>query len=197
MFRCLKVGLVFLLTCVLASCALSPQQITIKPEIKVPVATHGAGQEIQVRVEDKRPSTVIGKRGGVYSETSTIEIGNDYKTEIAFAVAGGLTRWGFKSQVSTAAGSASGEAAELLLTLNKLDYTPDSNPAVGKVHINAAIAVEIKQGQRTYHGNYEASGEMGYVTVPSQARNNEQINLILNMALQKMFDDPSLAKFFQ
>jgi uncharacterized lipoprotein len=197
MYRYLTRSVFVLLSALLASCALSPQQITIKPEISVPVASYGKGRDVHVRVEDRRPGTVIGTRGGVYGDTSTIEIGNDYKMEIAFAAANSLTRWGFKSQVNAPASNEKSEAAEFVLIINKLDYVPDSNPAVGKIRITAAVSVEISKGLRNYHGNYEASGEMGYVTVPSETRNNEQINMVLNLALQKMFDDQSLVKFLQ
>jgi len=179
------------------ACALSPQQITIKPEITVPVSSYGNGQEISVRVEDQRSSTVIGMRGGVYGDSNTIEIGNDHKTEIAFAVSNSLSRWGFKSQVSAGDADSSKDAAQFLLMINKLTYTPDSNPAVGKVNITAVVSVEIKQHGRVYHGDYEASGEMGYVTVPSEERNNAQINTVFNLALQKIFDDQALIKFLQ
>jgi len=178
------------------SCALSPQQITIKPEITVPVASYGNGQEINVRVEDQRTSAVIGTRGGVYGDTSTIEIGNDAKTEIAYAVSNGLARWGFKTQVN----GASGDVTQVVVTLTGLSYTPDpdSNQAInGQILIKSAVSVEVKQGGRSYHGSYEASREMGYVTMPSEEKNNEQINQVLNLALQKIFDDQALIKFLQ
>jgi len=197
MFRFLSSSLVFSVLLLQMSCALSPQQITIKPVITVPIATYGNGQEITVRVDDQRSSTIIGARGGVYGDSSTIEIGNDHKTEIAFAIASSLTRWGFKSQVNLRSNGEKSDAAQFVLVINKLSYTPDSNPAIGKIHIAAAVAVEVKQGGRSYHGAYEANGEMGYVTVPSENRNSEQINLVFNLALQKIFDDPSLVKFLQ
>lgn len=59
------------------ACALSPQLVSIKPDIKVPVAQYGNQRDINIRVEDRRNTQVIGMRGGVYGDTSTIEIGND------------------------------------------------------------------------------------------------------------------------
>ena len=187
-----------LLSLLQVSCALSPQQITIKPKIIVPVASYGRGQEINIRVEDKRVNNVIGMRGGVYGDTSTIEISNDHKIEMAYAVANGLTRWGFKTQVNgEQSRSEKMEISQFVLTLNTLSYLPDSNPAVGKVHITASVSIDVKQGGRSYRGTYEANGDMGYVTVPSESRNNKQINLVLNLALQKIFDDQALIKFLQ
>jgi len=132
-------------------------------------------------------------RGGVYGDTSTIEIGNDAKTEIAYAVANNLSRWGFKTQIN----ASSPSTTQFTLSIDRLTYTPDSNPAIGKIQIAAAVSVEIRRDNHNYHGHYEASGEMGYVTAPSEAKNNEEINQMLNLALQKIFDDPSLIKFLQ
>jgi uncharacterized lipoprotein len=189
----LSFGILISAVLVQISCALSPQQITIKPDLEVPVAAYGGGQEINVHVEDRRPNPVIGTRGGVYGDTSTIEIGNDYKTEMAYAIANAFTRWNFRPHVN---GNAATDVIQFTLVLTELNYVPDSTVA-GKVKTKAAVTVEVKYGGRTYHGDYSANGELAYVTVPTMRKNNEEINKILNLALQKMFDDQSLVKFLQ
>ena len=192
MSRYFYISVLFLFSVLQASCALSPQQITIKPDITVPVAPYGRGQEINVTVEDQRSSPVIGTRGGVYGDTSTIEIGNDHKTEIAYAVANGLTRWNFRPQVN----SSVTDAIQFTLAVTELSYVPDRTVG-GKVAMKAAVSVEVKHGGRSYRGNYSANGELVYVTVPTSKRNNAEINKIMNLALQKMFDDQGLIKFLQ
>jgi uncharacterized lipoprotein len=192
MSRLLSFGVLFAAVMLQMSCALSPQQVTIKPDITVPVAPYGRGEGINISVEDRRSSTVIGTRGGVYGDTSTIEIGNDYRTEIAYALANAFTRWNFKPQVN----GKEGDAIQFTLALTELSYVPDRTVA-GKVAMKAVIAVEIKYGGRTYRGDYSANGELVYVTVPTSRRNNAEINKILNLALQKMFDDQGLIKFLQ
>lgn len=192
MARFLALGTLISVALLQVSCALSPQQITIKPDIDIAVAQYGRGEAINISVEDRRSSSVIGTRGGVYGDTSTIEIGNDHKAEIAYAVANGLTRWNFRPQVNAKAE----DAIQFALALTELSYVPDRTVG-GKVLMKAAVAVEVKYAGRTYRGDYSANGELLYVTVPTSKKNNAEINKILNLALQKMFDDQGLINFLQ
>jgi uncharacterized lipoprotein len=176
----------------IVSCALSPQQVTIKPDITVGAAGYGKGRAISVQAEDLRENPVIGTRGGVYGNTSTIEIGNDVKSEIAFAVAKGLGNWGFKPQVN-----GSDQTMTMVVALSSLTYTLDSNPAIGKAHVTATITVDVTQGNRSYHGSYGANNEVGYIAPPPEERNNTQINEAISIALQKVFEDEGLINFLQ
>jgi uncharacterized lipoprotein len=176
----------------IVSCALSPQQVTIKPDMTVGAATYGNGRAISVQAEDLRGNPVIGTRGGVYGKTSTIEIGNDVKSEIASAVAKGLGNWGFKPQVD-----GSDQPLTMVVALSSLTYTLDNNPAIGKARVAVTMTVEVTQGNRSYHGNYGANNEVGYVTPPLEERNNTQINEAISIALQKVFEDEGLIRFLQ
>lgn len=175
-----------------AGCALSPQQVRIKPELNTAVVSVGAQQPINVQVRDHRSTTVIGSRGGVYGDTSTIEIGNDWATETAYALSGALVRWEFRPVVN----GRDPQAADFTVSLDELSYTPDRAVA-GKAAISAVVSLEVHRGNSTWRGKYSASGEMGYVTVPSESENSENINKVLNLALQKMFEDEGLVKFLQ
>jgi len=176
----------------LNACALSPQLVTIKPDIKVPVAAYGAQRDINVRVEDRRSNAVIGTRGGIYGNTSTIEIGNDSQTEIAYSLAGGLTRWGFRSTVN----GYRGHALEFTVVLDNLSYQPDRTVA-GKLVISAEVSVLAENGGSTYQGKYSASEELMYATLPSEEKNNQVINKVLSLALEKIFMDRGLIQFLQ
>jgi uncharacterized lipoprotein len=182
-----------LLAVLQAGCALSPQQVTIKPDISVSAASYGGQHEIVVQVVDQRPGTIIGTRGGVYGDSSTIEVGNDHKMEIAYAVVNGLNRWGFKAQVKM----TGAQATQFTLSLDQLTYKPESNSAVGKIAMTAAVSVTIQRGNSHYRGSYAASNEMGFVMLPSESDNSEQINKVLSMALQKIFEDQGLIQFLQ
>jgi len=183
---------VFFLTALCSACALSPQLVTVKPDIKVPVAQYGNQRDINIRVEDRRSSKVIGMRGGVYGDTSTIEIGNDAQTEIAYSVASGLTRWAFRSTVN----GYRGHALEFGVALDKLSYQPDRTVA-GKLIITAEFSVAAESGSSVYQGKYSASGELRYATLPSEAKNNAEINKVLSLALEKIFMDEGLIRFLQ
>jgi uncharacterized lipoprotein len=58
----------------LAGCGLSPQQLSPQPQFKGAIVAVGQGQPVQVRVVDGRASPVLGTRGGLYPETSTISV---------------------------------------------------------------------------------------------------------------------------
>lgn len=174
------------------SCALSPQMVSIKPDINVSVANYGGQRDINVRVEDRRSNPVIGTRGGVYGETSTIEVGNDHLNEIAYAVASGLTRWGFRSTVN----GYRGHALEFTVVLDTLNYRPDRSVA-GKLVITSDFSIVVENGNYNYQGKYSANEELMYATSPSEEKNSAEINKILSLALEKIFTDEGLIKFLQ
>jgi uncharacterized lipoprotein len=176
----------------LGACALSPQLVVIKPVLEVEVSTYGQQRDINVRVEDRRPSAVIGKRGGVYGETNTIEIGNDFQTEIAYTLAGALTRWGFRSMVN----GYRGHALEFHVFLDNLSYQPHRTVA-GKVVVQADVSVRVEKGGAVYEGSYSAVGERSYLTAPSTRRNEAEINRVLSLALQEIFADQGLVAFLR
>ena len=63
----------------MSSCAqLSPQQIVIKPEIEVMPKMASKGV-VKIRIEDDRPSPVLGHRGGVYAKSSVIELESGFE----------------------------------------------------------------------------------------------------------------------
>lgn len=181
-----------LLLSTLAGCALSPQLVTIKPDLRVPVASYGAQRDVNVRAEDHRPGNVIGTRGGIYGETSTIEIGNNANTEIAYSMAAGLTRWGFRSTVD----GHRGQALEFAVVLDKLNYRPDGSVA-GKLVVEAEVSIVVESGDHTYRGKYAASKELVYATAPSEEKNNAAINEVLSLALEKIFADQGLVAFLR
>jgi uncharacterized lipoprotein len=175
-----------------SGCALSPQLVAVKPDLKVAVANYGQQRDINVRVADRRSNPVIGTRGGIYGETSTIEIGNNHLNEIAYAVAGGLTRWGFRSTVD----GYRGHALEFNVSLDNLRYQPDRSVA-GKLVITADFSIVVENGSYAYQGKYSASEELMYATSPSEEKNNAEINKVLSLALEKIFADDGLVKFLQ
>jgi len=183
---------VMLLAAVCGACALSPQVVSIKPDINVAVADHGRQRDINVRAEDRRSSKVIGMRGGVYGDTSTIEVGNDHLKEIAYSVASGLTRWGFRSSVN----GYRGHALEFNVALDKISYQPDRTVA-GKLIVTVDFSVTAENGGAIYQGKYSASQELRYATLPSEEKNNAEINKVLSLALEKIFVDEGLIKFLQ
>src|SRR5690606_31830361 len=62
----------------LAGCALSPQQLTPQPKLTSSLTPVGQGQPVVVRVVDGRSSPVLGTRGGLYPETSSISVSSEH-----------------------------------------------------------------------------------------------------------------------
>lgn len=176
----------------LASCALSPQQINLTPSLSVTSASYGGQRMVNVMVEDRRSSPVIGTRGGIYPNTSTIEIGNDYCHQTARVIAEALRRWDFQPQLD----GTDPDAIRFVLGIEKISYYPDSNPALGKMHIAVTLSLTVDRGKRRYQGQYSANGEMAYV-VASQSKNEDRINEIFDLALQKAFSDKGLVEFLR
>lgn len=177
---------------VLGACALSPQQVALRPQLEVAAANYGQQRSINVRVEDRRSNPVIGTRGGVYGNTSTIEVGNNHLQEIARSLAGALGQWGFRSEVE----GYRGEALEFLVSLDHLSYRPDSSVG-GVLVITADVSLRVEYGDSYYTGKYSASQKLRYATLPSEEKNNEEINKVLSLALEKIFQDQGLIAFLR
>lgn len=190
--RSVTVSVTAVLVVILSGCALSPQLVSIKPDLRVPVASYGNQRDVNVRVEDHRSNSVIGTRGGIYGQTSTIEIGNNANTEIAYSVAAALTRWGFRSTVD----GYRGHALEFGVAVEKLSYQHDRSVA-GTLQVDAEVSIVVESGGATYRGKYAASKELGYATAPSEEKNSEAINEVMSLALEKIFADKGLIAFLQ
>lgn len=175
---------------ILSSCALSPQEIRLQPSVDLAPADFGDQRSINIVVEDRRSSPVIGTRGGVYPDTSTIAIGNDYRSEVAKAVASALRQWNFQPQVNPVGAND----LRFIVGIEQISYRPGNNPAVGQMHIAVNLSLVVEKGKQRYQGQYGASGELGYVTA-SAAKNEARINEIFDLALQKLFSDAGLVAF--
>jgi len=186
-----KAAFLFSLVVFFSGCALSPQQIVLTPEIQLAVQDTGRQRDIAVWAEDNRQNAVVGTRGGVYHETSTIELSSEFTVDVTHELAAALTRWSFVSHV----GEADRDMG-FVLKVDEVSYTPDRTIA-GKVKINVALTAVVKNGWEEYTGNYSANGEMAYVTMPSEAKNNKQVSEIFNLALAQVFADPNLQAFLE
>jgi uncharacterized lipoprotein len=176
----------------LAGCALSPQRVSLTPTINVESQNIGLGQVVDVTVEDNRIDPVVGTRGGVYKNTSTIELNSNLSANTAQAVGNALTTLGFQPN-SPLAGS---ENMAFIVSIDGLTYVPDRSIA-GKTTIGAAVSVKVLRGLDTYEGNYTASGEITYLTSPSEEKNRKELNRIFGLALEEIFQDQKLLEFMQ
>ena len=81
----LLIALYLSLSVLVAGCAVSPQTITIVPQTNLSGPFYGQGRTLTIEVEDRRASSVLGSRGGVYESSSVITIANDINAALRLA----------------------------------------------------------------------------------------------------------------
>ncbi len=186
----LKLFPLALVALLLTGCALSPQQVTIKPSLESSSSNIGEGRTLYVEVLDVRESSAIGSRGGMYKSTSLITLANDLPTAIRDAASKQFRDMGFVVQ------AAPGASADIRIFIDKLSYGDPETSAVGfDVALESVLRVEAKQRGDTYSGRYQVKTTRTYATVPGRDRNEEMINETLSGALQRLFSDPKLLAF--
>src|SRR5690625_3979451 len=118
-------ALLALVGLVLGGCAVSPQQVEVRPSLPLDADTWGRSLPVAVQVEDRREETILGSRGGIYGESSTVTVSNDLGLAVGRAVNAYLATQGFQT-------NAAGEGATRLRVF---------------VEWLAYLAPDIRQGQ--------------------------------------------------
>ena len=180
-------NLFFLL--VLGACALSPQIIEIDPVIKVDSAA-ARPVRLWVDVVDMRNSKVIGKRGGIYKETSDISTGENMNSNLHHNLSKALSNLGYQV-------AAKGESydAGLIVKITDISYSAYTEKLLHKVDLRVAIAVVAQKNNREFSGGFTATRKKDYVKAPSIEQNEEIVNETLSLVLEKMLVDDDLNGF--
>ena len=144
MLQRLVLGTCLAATLGLMGCANSPQQLTPQPMVTERLAPVGQGQPVVVRVVDGRASPILGTRGGLYPETSTVTVsGQDLLPRLQGQAEAAVRLLGF-----TPAPNAYG-APQLTLTLVDLRYqTPGGNAYATEANITAGIRAAVLNSMR-------------------------------------------------
>ena len=178
-----------LICTVTVGCAqLSPQQIDFKPSISTANLTKGAGTT-SLMVVDQRADKVIGYRGGVYEDTSTIVAMRPLDKVIEALAIKVLEQKGI--EISTA-------FPEMSLTINidKLSYvTEDLKASLKRTTALAAVSVEVRKGNKTFTNGFSSSQYIETVGYPSKEKNEVLLNEVFEAVLQRMFTDAKLNSF--
>lgn len=190
MLRYIVLGAAVVLTGVLSGCGLSPQYLKPEPRFSGQVSAVGQGQPVTVRVSDGRASAVIGTRGGLYANTSTISVqGASFLPRLQAETDAAVRMLGFTPM---AKGS---DNAQLDLTLTELSYKAvENNPLSKEAKLQAVFTLAVKNGSRSYNGRYAATLTQGYVKAPNEQTNTEWVSLVLSEALQRVFKDPAIGQ---
>lgn len=172
----------------LAGCGLSPQQLSPHPEFKGAIVAVGQGQPVQVRVVDGRSSPVLGTRGGLYPETSTISVaGPVILPKLQAQVEAAVRLMGFTPMPGAM------NAPQLTVTLSDLKYqSPKDEAYVTEANISTILSVDIQNGNRRYNGRYSASMNQRSGMAPNEETNNDLVSEVLSDALTKLVRDPAI-----
>lgn len=170
----------------LTGCALSPQELTPNPAITASLPNTGRGQTVKLIVEDHRSSPVIGTRGGVYSDTSTVSIqSKELLSKLTAQADRALKDMGYIPQ--TGSGSST-----LTIAVDSISYKPVSGWFSDDVIVKAELSAKLQTATNTYNGKYTSSITQEYASSPSLEKNNELLSKLLTNALTNMFSDSKL-----
>ncbi len=180
--------LLILLTALLTGCALSPQQVGVTPDITLAQNAPNVRGSVSVNVIDERNSQVVGSRGGAYAKSSNLTLAPDFSDAIKVAAEKNLKQMGLEI-----------DDQNPLITFNiyvdELNYRVPEGSYVTEVNLDAILRSEVQQGGKRFQGRYQAQSHHTVVKAPSEEKNEELINDVLNSALNRLFHDQALLKF--
>ncbi len=182
-----KLGVTLLLLLTVA-CAYSPQLIQIRPDLPVSGERYGQGRPVAVAVDDQRAQKIIGTRGGVYAQSSTISVANSLTDAIQQAATAKLAAQGF---------SVNGTNADTAMTIiiDKIAYDLAENGVLKKVVLDAEFRVALARGEKSLTTRYQTGEEYEVIKSPSPERNEELINNLISETLERVFVDPKVKQF--
>lgn len=186
----LLLGLLAAASLTLAGCAHSPQHLSLQPMVTAQLAPIGQGQPVVVRVVDARPSPVLGTRGGLYPETSTISVSSqDIVPKLQGQAEAAVRLLGFTPTPNAY------NAPQLTLTLTEMKYqSPKDSSYVTEANISANIRADVQNSVRRYSGRYGATLNQRFGVAPNQQTNTKLVSDVLSDALTRVFRDPTVGQ---
>lgn len=172
-----------------ASCALSPQVVSIRPALEPVQNMASAPAAVTLEVLDTRANTVIGYRGGVYA-TATLSAAEDMPKSVRDALAGALSARGFRVLDP-------GQAGDIRLTVEiaELNYATRQDGVKRVVETVAAVRAKSVSGDVTRTGEYRDRRTKEVLTHPTETQNAELVNSVLSATLQRLVADPDLLRY--
>lgn len=169
-----------------SGCALSPQTVTITPDIKVASGSNVQLQKgIAIVVNDVRQNKVLGTRGGIYKDTSSITT----DAQIVQSVQNSLTNAFRILGYNVVSGS---NAVSLTVDITDLTYTASGDPTIRSVATSAAIKATCRNGSYVLTNDYRITDKKDVLKAPSDSDNVKIINDTLSTTLQRLFNDRGL-----
>ncbi|WP_207061969.1 YajG family lipoprotein [Motiliproteus sp. SC1-56] len=188
--RTLPLYVLMTLALLLSGCAKSPQQVMLDPSINAS-AQLKKRPVVQLSIVDNRPSPILGTRGGVYA-TNHITLAEPLERSLRPEMERALQAIGAElNQVSPF-------PIRLTLYLDRLSYeVEDTGTLPLMVNLHSTLRAQAKSGQLKYEGRWESSRQHQFLSVPTEAKNQDIINDLLSETLNRMINDPKLLQFLQ
>lgn len=183
--------LLVLATAWLSACAVSPQTIVVKPDLRLHTMPIGHGRPITVETRDERNDTALGSRGGLYN-TATLTTDARMTQSITAEAVSVLQGWDF-SAVPSNLGNAS--MPSFTIEILDIDYRRPESTVAGNVTVKCRLAVRIEMGNDVYTGEYTSQRSEQVPVVGTTAGNQRMVNETINQALTQMFRDNKLQRF--
>ncbi len=176
------------LSLIMGGCAVSPQSVVLYPQATLTGPLYGQGRTMTIQVEDRRSSSVLGSRGGIYETSSVISISNDISAALLAAAQKATSQLGFN-------GSSSSAPAHLTLILEGLSYDTQTVNLINTINIEANITLTTTVGGSSHTGHYRTQRSHKFPRLPNAQKNQEIISEALSTSLERGFSDISLANF--
>lgn len=177
--------------CWLSSCAMSPQTIAIKPDLKVSSMPIGRGRSLAVTTRDLRSNTSMGARGGLYNsaELTTDSRMTQSITQESIKV---LQSWDFAA-VPVALSNRT--MPVFTVEMVDIDYQRPASSVGGNVSIKCRVAVKVDMGNSTFSGEYSSKRSETVAVQATSSGNVRLVNETVTQALEQIFKDPKLQRF--
>lgn len=185
----LKTGLAALGLAGLMGCAqLSPQLLSFESGVTEETVID-APVTISLTVMDNRAESTIGYRGGVYSETATIESKKPMQELVA-------------EQAQEALALAGAEITnmfpqyEMQISVDQFDYvTEDKKAGIKRSTGTVKMSILVSSGNSTFKNSFKTSEFQETFGYPNDEKNQQLLNNIFSAVMNRMFSDPDLERF--
>lgn len=177
---------IFIVLLLVSACALSPQVIDISPTLRHETSSNlDSKNTITIHVNDSRPSSLLGSRGGVYNETALLTTNPDMTNNIRATLIDAFKTIGYSVSDNTT-------ATGLNVSISEFTYNNQKKTAVNSISVRAVIKVECRNSRYTMNNEYTITDGKDFIKPPSKRENATIVNATMNTALNKIFEDEKL-----
>lgn len=185
-----KIFSILLVSFYLSACGLSPQIVTIDPELSdAKAAPASSGSTFNLVITDARQSQTLGQRGGVYKDTSIIKTEGDITALIHQKLSNSFKKAGYNVAPSA--------TTRLDVSIVKLAYQGHGETRISEVEVSAEILATATNASTKFTKSYKASRKKEVLKAPDEKKNEEMINEIFNAVIQRVLDDDELLSYIK